>query len=110
MLTVDGVGCLAAAAALMADGRVGDLVHPAQSWRLPVALALGTTSTLLLAGAANSSPTPSTLRRTALVNAGWVVACLTALSRSLRTSGRVLVATTAGLDAAVGAVQWSLAK
>ncbi|WP_062393522.1 hypothetical protein [Gordonia phthalatica] len=110
VLVVDGGGCLAAAAALMADRRVGDLVHPSQAWRLPVGLALGATSTILLGSAARQSPTQSAMRCAALVNAGWVAACVAALSRPLPTSGRVLVGTTFALDAAVGTAQWALSR
>lgn len=105
---LDGAGCLAAAGALIASHRVGDLVHPSRSWRRPTTAALAATSAVLLAGSVSDEPSPAVLRGSALVNAGWVAVCATALSRPLPTTGRALVATTAALDAAVGTAQWLL--
>ena len=77
VLTVDGIGCFAAAGVVLASDKILGMVNPSLKSRLPLAGALLTTSVLLLRGAARKRPRPKDLRRAAAINLGWVLACTT---------------------------------
>ena len=110
VLTVDGIGCFAAAGVVLASDKILGMVNPSLKSRLPLAGALLTTSVLLLRGAARKRPRPEDLRRAAAINLGWVLACTTS-RRSIPTQeGRQLLAATALLDGACGWLQWRLGR
>lgn len=108
ILLVDGVGCAAAALVVLTQRRLVGLVDPTLRARWPLVAALGATSATLLLGARNRRPADRDLARAAAVNAAWVTACLAALRRPATRTGAALIATTAALDGATGAVQWCL--
>ncbi|WP_285617708.1 hypothetical protein [Kineosporia sp. NBRC 101677] len=84
------------------------LVDPSGRSRPWVTGALLASSALLAAAARN--PTPTALGRSAAVNSAWVLTCLAVLPRQPRGVGRSLVVATAGLDAAMGGLQWYLRR
>ena len=110
VLTVDGIGCFAAAGVVLASDKILGMVDPSLKSRLPLAGALLTTSVLLLRGAARKRPGPKALRCAAAINLGWVLACTTAHRSAPTRAGRQLVAATALLDGACGWVQWKLGR
>ena len=77
VLTVDGIGCFAAAGVVLASDKILRRADPSLKSRLPLAGARLTTSALLLRGAARKRPRPKDLRRVAAINLGWVLACTT---------------------------------
>ena len=110
VLTVDGIGCFAAAGVVMASDKILGMVNPSLKSRLPLAGALLTTSVLLLRGAARKRPRPEDLRRAAAINLGWVLACTTSRRSTPTRAGRQLLAATALLDGACGWLQWKLGR
>lgn len=108
LLVLDGVGCAAAGGVVLASKPLVRFVDPSLRARVPLAVALGATSALLLAGARRPEPANPDLERAAAVNAAWAATCLVALARPASTTGAVLIAVTAVLDGATGAAQWLL--
>ena len=88
VLTVDGIGCFAAAGVVLASDKILGMVNPSLKSRLPLAGALLTTSVLLLRGAARKRPRPKALRCAAAINLGWVLACTTAHRSAPTRAGR----------------------
>ena len=110
VLTVDGIGCFAAAGVVLASDKILGMVNPSLKSRLPLAGALFTTSVLLLRGVARKRPRPKDLRRAAAINLGWVLACTTSRRSTPTRAGRQLLAATALLDGACGWLQWKLGR
>ena len=106
VLAADGLGCATAAGVVLGSERVVASFDPSLRVRWPLAMALGATSALLVAGAIHKQPTNRVLERAAAVNAGWVTACLVGLLlRRPSGSGIALLATTAVLDGAAAIAQ-----
>ena len=99
VLTVDGIGCFAAAGVVLASDKILGMVNPSLK-----------SSVLLLRGAARKRPRPKALRCAAAINLGWVLACTTAHRSAPTRAGRQLVAATALLDGACGWLQWKLGR
>lgn len=108
VLAVDGAGCAAAAVTIAGSERFAGSFDPSLRSRRPVAVALGATSALLIASAVRDRPTNRDLERAALVNTGWVGACLAGLAAPPPRAGVLILAATAVLDGAAAAVQLSL--
>lgn len=108
VLAADGAGCAAAAFAVLCSDRVLGAVDPSLRSRRPVALALGVTSAVLLAGAARARPRAEDLTGAAVMNAGWVATCLLALAGRPSAAGAALLTGTAVFDATAAALQWYL--
>lgn len=108
LLAADGLGCALAAGVVLGSRRLGPGLEPIANRRLSIALALGATSALLLTGAGRRRVGDADLERAALVNAGWVLVCSTALRRRQPAMSTAVVAATAVFDACAAAAQWQL--
>ena len=108
VLAADGVGCLAAAGAVLISDRVLGTIDPTLTSRPPLTRALLATGALLLRGASRKRPRPKDLRRAAVANLGWVLVCA-ASRRSVPTrTGWWLLVSTAVFDGTCGWLQWKL--
>lgn len=105
VLLVDGLGCAAAAAAVSMP-RVYRVVDPELTTQSAVRKGLLVTSGVCILGAVTNPR--RMLQPAAVVNAGWVGACLCSFKHQRTVLGRVLAAGTAVFDAAAGSVQWRL--
>ncbi len=108
VLIADAVGCAAAASLVLSNERAVGSFAPSQRARGSVAIALGATSALLVAGAVGKQPTNRDLELAAGVNAGWVTACLLGLLHRPSRTGKVILASTAVLDGAASIAQLTL--
>ncbi|MFD6857356.1 hypothetical protein ACFWCF_08450 [Rhodococcus sp. NPDC060090] len=108
VLGLDGIGCAAAAVAVSLDERAAGSVDPSQRVRVPVAVALGATSVVLVRAAVRRPARRRDLEIAAAVNLGWVAACCVGLSRAPSRLGRGLLITTALSDGVAAVAQWSL--
>lgn len=110
VLLLDAAGCAATAGLLTLTPAALRPVDQSLKSRWPVAAALAGTSAACAYGARSASPTRIGLRGAALLNAAWVTACLKTLTHDHDRTGTALVATTAVMDATMGAVQWLLSR
>lgn len=108
VLAADGVGCAAAAVLVLSEERMALSFDPSPRSRWPVAAALGATSALLFSGALRELPGNQHLERAAVVNAGWVPACVVGLLGRPSRSGVVVLTATAALDGAAAMAQLAL--
>lgn len=108
VLLLDATGCAATAGLLTLTPSALRPVDPSLTSRWPIVAALVATSAACACGARSTSPTRGDMRVAALLNSGWVIACLITLARDRDRTGTALVATTAVLDASMGVAQWAL--
>lgn len=106
VLVADGLGCAAAASAVLGSELVASSIDRTLKSRQIVGIALGATSATLLAGAVRARG--SDLALSAAINVAWIGVCLVALSRRPAGPGVALIAATAVFDGAAATAQWRL--
>lgn len=110
VLALDALGCAAAAGLVAVVPTALRPIDPGLRSRRPVVAALTLTAATCMRGAWSPRPSPASMRTAALVNGGWVAACLIALPRQREALGATLLALTAAMDAAAGELQWALSR
>lgn len=106
LLIADGIGCLVAMGTVMAVKRPMDEIDRTGAARRPVAVALGVTGALLLAGGRRAKVRNRDLGTAATINSAWVIACLYGMQKNPSELGTALLAATAVADASAGIGQF----
>lgn len=108
VLALDAIGCAATAAVVVAVPSVLRPVDPPLTSRWPFVAALTLTAGMCAYGARTPEPSETAMTAAAIINGGWVAACVVALRCRSTDLGSALIGATAVLDGAVGGLQWTL--